>query len=112
MTAMKIALGALSRYGIESELGSGLGDAAQAALSHYCGKVEAGRPPAAPPGFLKGYEPSEGATVVEPVVDSKTEEILESQAQALGVDLDRLAAHAVMTYLAELDFLSAPGSTA
>jgi hypothetical protein len=106
---MKIAIGALARFGIESELDSTLGDAARAALSHYCGKVEAGRPPVRPPSFLDGYEPADGTMVLDLAIDAETEAILEREAAAQGIDLERLAAHTILTYLAELDFLSAPG---
>ncbi|MGH2975971.1 MAG: hypothetical protein ACRDLL_14045 [Solirubrobacterales bacterium] len=107
---MKIALGPLARFGIESELDSTLGDAVRAALSHYRGKVEAGRPPLRPPSFLEGHEPADGATMVlDLTIDPETEAILEREALAQGIDLERLAAHTVLTYLAEFDFLSAPG---
>lgn len=109
MTAMKIALGALARFGIESELDSKFGDVARAALSHYRGKVEAGRPPLRPPSFLDGYEPADDTMVLDLAIDPETEAILRREAMAQGIALERLAAHTVLIYLAELDFLSAPG---
>lgn len=109
MTAMKIAIGTLARYGIESELNSDLGDAVRAALGHYCGKLEAGRPPVEPPRFLDAGERVGGDTVLDLPIDRETEDILRREARAQSIDLERLAAHTVLVYLAELDFISAHG---
>lgn len=109
MSAMKIAIGALARFGIESELKSDLDDAVRAALSHYCGKLAAGRPPIETPRFLDADAALEGGTVVDLAVDRETEDILEREARAHGVEVESLAAHTVLVYLAELDFLSAHG---
>jgi hypothetical protein len=109
MTAMKVALGELARSGIESELNSSMADAVNAALEHYRGKLESGRPPLAPPRFARQRPLGEAETVVDLSVDPETEAILEREARAQGIDLDRLAAHTVLVYLAELDFLTSPG---
>lgn len=107
MVAMKIAIGAFARSGIESELGSALPDAVQAALCHYCNKLESGRPPVAPPAFLAGEDSSQGETILNLSVDPKIESTLAREAQARGLPLDRLAGHTVLVYLAELDFIGA-----
>jgi hypothetical protein len=109
MTAMKVALGPLARSGIESELNSSLADTVRAALEHYRGKLESGRPPLAPPRIAHRLSSAADETVVDLSVDPETEAILKREARAQGLDLDRLAAHSVLVYLAELDFLTSPG---
>ncbi len=104
---MKIALGTFARSGIESQLGSDVRGAVQAALCHYAGKLKSGRPPIAPPRFLP-EQPLRANDALDLAVDSETEELLEHEAAKLGTDLNRLASHSVMVYLAELDFLAAP----
>jgi hypothetical protein len=103
MAAMKIAIGAFARAGIESELGSSLPDAVQAALCHYCGKLQSGRPPVAPPAFLADDGGHEEDIVLDRSVDPEIESALAHEAQARGLPLDRLAGHTVLVYLAELE---------
>jgi hypothetical protein len=102
---MKIPLGTFARTGIEAELGSNLAATVQAALCHYSGKVRGGRPPIAPPPFLPG---SNGGETLDLTVDPEVEEALQGEAARLGTNVEALAAHSVMVYLAELDFLRAP----
>ena len=105
---MKIAIGSFARSGIESQLGSDVRGAVQAALSHYAGKLKSGRPPIAPPQFLPEQPLPDAKEAFELSVDAETEALLEHEAAKLGTDVSRLAAHSVMVYLAELDFLAAP----
>lgn len=86
-----------------------MADAVNAALEHYRGKLESGRPPLAPPEFVPLRSPDEGETVVDLSVDPETEAILAREARAQGIALSRLAAHTVLVYLAELDFLTSAG---
>jgi len=109
---MKIALGAFARSGIESELGSAVPDAVQAALCHYCGKLQSGRAPLAPPAFLGANGSPEEETVLDLAVDPEIEAVLAREASARGLPLDRLAGHSVLVYLAELDFIGATGPAA
>ena len=44
---------------------------------------------------------------IESTLDSQTEAVLRREAMRYGTDVDAIAAHSVMIYLAELDFLSA-----
>ncbi len=105
---MKVTLGRFARSGIESELGPDIAAAAQAALFHYKSKLESGRPPVAPPRFL-AYPAAQGdEDVLELNVDPEIEAVLEREAARHGTDLDALAAHSVLVYLAELDFLRSP----
>jgi hypothetical protein len=104
---MRIALGTFTRTGIEAQLGSDLGAAVQAALCHYAGKLKAGRPPIDPPSFAR--EPAAAESVaLDLSVDSEVEALLEREAVRQQTSLSQLAAHTVLVYLAELDFLSAP----
>jgi hypothetical protein len=105
---MRIALGAFARSGIESQLGTDIGGAVQAALCHYAGKLKSGRPPLSPPGFLPEGAAQDGKDAFDLAVDPETEALLEREAAKLGTDVSRLAAHSVLVYLAELDFLAAP----
>lgn len=102
---MKITLGTFARNGIEAEVGPDIGATVQAALCHYAGKLRGGRPPIAPPPFLPANRAGE---TLDLVVDPMVEEALQGEAARLGTDLEALAAHSVMVYLAELDFLRAP----
>lgn len=103
---MKITLGTFARNGIESELGTDLAMTVQTALCHYSGKLRSGRPPIAPPAFLPPA--GRNGEALELDVDPAVEANLQREASRLGTDLDALAAHSVLVYLAELDFLRAP----
>ena len=102
---MRISLGTFARTGIEAELGPDVVATVQAALCHYTGKVRGGRPPISPPPFLPAG--NQGQTL-ELKVDPEVEETLQGEAARLGTNVEALAAHSVMVYLAELDFLRAP----
>jgi hypothetical protein len=102
---MRITLGTFARSGIEAEVGPNIAATVQAALSHYTGKVRGGRPPIGPPRFLPL---AAGGETLELSVDPEVEETLRGEAARLGTDVEALAAHSVMVYLAELDFLRAP----
>ncbi len=52
--------------------------------------------------------PGARAEEIELSLDSKTEAVLRREAFRREIDVDALAAHSVMVYLAELDLLSAP----
>jgi hypothetical protein len=102
---MRISLGTFARTGIEAELGPDVAATVQAALCHYTGKVRGGRAPIAPPPFLLA---SSGGEPLELNVDPEVEETLRGEAARLGTNVESLAAHSVLVYLAELDFLRAP----
>ncbi len=105
---MKVTLGTFARSGIEAELGADLAVTVHAALCHYTGKLQAGRPPIAAPRFDGSGLQRSGEEVLELSVDPEVEALLEREAARQGIDLDALAAHSVLVYLAELDFLRAP----
>jgi hypothetical protein len=103
---MRVALGTFARSGIESQLGSDVVGAVQAALYHYTGKLEAGRSPIELPQIFKP-DPKDRKTAYELAVDPEIETLLEREAERQGADVDDLAAHSVLIYLAELDLIAA-----
>ncbi len=106
---MKVVIGKFTRGGIESDLGFELEATVQAALAYYRGKLESGRPPLTPPAALLRGGSVEPEAIFDIPVDRVTEEIVVREARSLEVEPERLAAHALLSYLAELDFLSATG---
>ncbi|HYJ21167.1 MAG TPA: hypothetical protein VEW07_03980 [Solirubrobacterales bacterium] len=107
---MRVALGKLACSGLKTHLGDDLVAGTRKALFHYARKLKAGRGPLAPPRFLDDIVP-EGSTVAfDLTVDPKTEAVLEQEALRQRTTIGRLAAHTVLVYLAELEFLSAPGA--
>jgi hypothetical protein len=105
---LKIALGTFARLGIEAQFGADIPAAVQAALTHYVGKLRSGRPPLAIPRSSLGRPPRDPELALDLTVDSEAEALLEREAARQGTSVSRLAAHSVLIYLAELDFLSVP----
>ncbi|HEX5711809.1 MAG TPA: hypothetical protein VFX85_00680 [Solirubrobacterales bacterium] len=101
---MRVSLGKFACSGIEAHLGEDIPAGVRTALSHYARKLKAGRGPLAPPTFLGDLTPP-GATTFDLAVDPETEAVLDREAKRQGTTLSQLAAHTVMVYLAELDFL-------
>jgi hypothetical protein len=105
---MKVALGKFASSGIETHLGPDIPAGVRTATFHYVAQLRAGRPPTPFPRFLaKDLRPSEPAVDVELTVDAETEELLEHEAQRQRTTASELVAHAVLIYLAELEFLGA-----
>jgi hypothetical protein len=116
---MRVKLGTFARLGIESQIGTDLANAVEAAILHYTDKLASGRPPLPPPQFFgTGASPdlgtgsSIGAELeeIELALDSQTEATLRREAMRHGTDVNAVAAHSVMVYLAEVDFLSSAPS--
>jgi hypothetical protein len=107
---VNVELGKLACSGLEGHFGTDLTVGARKALLHYAYKLKVGRRPIAAPRFL-------GSTVapevkVELTLDRETEALLAQEAERLQITTSRLAAHAVLVYLAELEFLGvAPRKT-
>lgn len=100
---LNIELGELACSGLEGHFGSDLAVGARKALVHYVNKLRVGRPPVAPPRFL-GDSPDPQA-VFNLNLDAEAEALLAREALRQRVSLTRLATHAVLVYLAELEFL-------
>ena len=98
-----VELGKLACSGLEGHFGADLAIGARKALLHYTYKVKAGRRPPAAPRFLKpGSDPEARFDLT---LDRETEALLDREASRLRVTTTSLATHAVLVYLAELDFL-------
>jgi len=102
---MRVSLGKFACSGIEAHLGEDIPAGVRTALSHYLRKLKGGRGPLAAPTFLGDLSPQEPAASFELEVDSETEAVLSREAERQGTTKSQLAAHSVMVYLAELDFL-------
>lgn len=100
---VSVELGKLACHGLEDYFGNDLTAGARKALLHYAYKVKAGRRPIAAPRFLKGTESPEAK--VSLTLDRETEALLGQEARRLQITTSNLAAHAVLVYLAELEFL-------
>jgi hypothetical protein len=109
---ISVQLGELARNGLEEHFCSDLAGGVRRALVHYAYKLRVGRRPLAPPRFLG--EPRSAQIAVELRLDPETEAVLEQEALRQRVSLSGLTAHAVLVYLAELEFLGAtsPAPTA
>jgi hypothetical protein len=117
---MRVTLGTFTRLSIEAQLGADLAETVETAVHHYAGKVKSGRPPIRPPQFLStdtspDFGTGTGTSTstdrelkeLDLTLDCETEAVLRREAIRYGTDVDAIAAHSVMVYLAELDFLSA-----
>src|SRR5215207_5052721 len=98
-----VELGKLASCSLEGHYGKDLAAGARKALLHYAYKLRAGRPPVAVPGFLKPA--GDPWAKIELTLDRETERLLAEEAERQRTTTSRLAAHAVLVYLAELDFL-------
>ncbi|HET9197667.1 MAG TPA: hypothetical protein VFN92_05345 [Solirubrobacterales bacterium] len=76
---------------------------ARKALLHYAYKLKVGRRPIAAPRFLRPT--SEVEAKFDLTLDRDTEALLAQEALRLRITTTKLATHAVLVYLAELDFL-------
>jgi hypothetical protein len=94
---MKVLLGPLAKPALESRAGSDLPVAINAALSYYVARINSDSPPAPIPDFLvpRGSQ-------FDVRVDERIEMALVADAEAHGVGVPELTAHAVLVYLAEL----------
>lgn len=97
-----VQLGKLACSGLEGHFGD-LEAGTRKALLHYAYKLKVGRRPVAAPRFLEA--PPEPQATVELTLDRETEGLLAQEAARQHTTVSRLATHAVMVYLAELEFL-------
>lgn len=98
-----VELGKLACNGLEGHFGADVTAGTRKALLHYAYKLKAGRRPIAAPRFLRA-QPSPYARF-DLNLDRETEALLAGEAERQRTTASRLAAHAVLVYLAELDFL-------
>lgn len=98
-----VELGKLSCTGLEGYFGPDLTVGARKALLHYAYKLRSGRKPTAAPRFLGAPSPIEAT--FDLTLDRESEALLAGEARRLRISTTQLATHAVLVYLAELDFL-------
>jgi len=98
-----VKLGKLACRGLEGHFGGDVTVGARKALLHYAYKLKAGRRPLEVPRFMR--DQTGPGTEFELTLDRETEALLEQEARRQRTTTSRLAAHAVLVYLAELDFL-------
>ncbi len=98
-----VELGKLACTGLEGHFGDDLEAGARKALLHYAYKVKAGRRPVVAPRFLQA--PTSPEVKFDLTLDKETEALLAREAARQRIDVSRLATHAVLIYLAELEFL-------
>lgn len=109
---MQVAVGPFTRQGIEERLGPDLPAAVEIALLYYVGKLRSGRGAPGFPSFLQGAEFEPPAAEIELNVGPEVEEVLSAEAERQHTTVDRLAAHSIFLYLAELDRLEDEGRAA
>lgn len=119
---MKVVVGPLAKFGLETRVGPDLPAAINTALVFYVGKLNSGRRPPEFPNFLptQGEEgaagaggrgaddPSEPRIELEVEVDERIEAAIHTDAEKQGVSPADLAGHAVLVYLAQLDLVGRP----
>jgi hypothetical protein len=99
---VNVELGKLACSGLNGHFGD-VEAGARKALLHYVYKLKVGRMPVATPRFLK--PPLVPAAKFDLTLDRNTEALLAQEAGRQHTTVSRLATHAVMVYLAELEFL-------
>lgn len=100
---ISVELGKLTCKGLEGYFGPDLSVGARKALLHYVYKLRVGRRPVATPRFLAA-SPAPGVKL-DLTLDREAEASLAREARRQETSTSRLAAHAVLVYLAELEFL-------
>ena len=106
---MRVAVGPLARQGIEDRLGPDLPAGLEIALLYYVGRLRSGRGATGFPSFLQNVGIEGPVSEVELNLGTEVEELLSIEAKRRHTTVDRLAAHSVFLYLAELDRLEAEG---
>jgi hypothetical protein len=101
---VKVRLGKFMREGLERREAGGLEDSVRSAVVDFVERVERGHLAISPPLFLPKGRRSR-TREVEISLDARIEAILRSEATRLGTSAERLAIHAVMVSLAELESL-------
>jgi hypothetical protein len=109
---MQVAVGPFMRQGIEERLGPDLPAGVEIALLYYVGKLRSGRGAPAFPSFLQNGGFEDPVAEIELNVGPEVEKVLSIEAERQHTTVDRLAAHSVFLYLAELDRLEEEGRVA
>jgi hypothetical protein len=99
---VNVELGKLACNGLAGHFGD-VEAGTRKALLHYVYKLRSGRKPVAAPRFLDS--PSNPTARFDLTLDRESEAVLAAEADRQHTTVTRLATHAVMVYLAELEFL-------
>lgn len=102
---MMVGLGQFMRQGIEDRLGPDIPAGVEIALLFYLGKMRPGRSAPSFPPFLQSGVFGAPVAEVDLNVGPEVEALISGEAERQHISVDRLAAHAVFIYLAELDRL-------
>jgi hypothetical protein len=108
---VKVVLGTFACFCIENQLGLDLSTGVEQALRHYARRLESATKPVALPRFSHDQasddQASDGqAAEFELPVEPEIEAMLMRESRLREVPIERLLAHAVFVYMADLD--SAP----
>ena len=106
--SVKVPLGTFACNGIETNLDADIVACVRAALSDFTQRLESGHRPVDIPRAPAEPVSVEPAMAVDLPLDERTWQLLRGEARRQGTTICRLAAHAVMVYLAELDRLTSP----
>lgn len=109
---MKVPLGTFACNGIEAYLDADIAAGVRTALSDFTQRLESGRRPVdLPRGPLEPVS-AEPVKAVDLLLDERTWQLLRREACRQSTTVAQLAAHSVLVYLAELDRLTPPNTTA
>jgi hypothetical protein len=102
---VNIVLEPFARGAIESRFGSDLNRGAQSALRHYARRVRSRRRPPLVPDFMRKGDSVDRsmATELDIAVPYEVSAILRREAQMQRVTVDRIVAHAIYVYLADME---------
>jgi hypothetical protein len=98
---MRVALGTFARSALETQVGSDVPAAVNAALAYHVEKVVGSHGRVPFPRFLADAPDDRFELEIE--VDPLIEEAVREDARRQGVSPEDLAEHAVLVYLAEID---------
>jgi hypothetical protein len=102
---VNIVLEPFTRSALESRFGSDLNRGAQSALRHYARRVRSRRRPPMVPEFMRNGGPvdSSMATELDLPVPYEVSAILRREARLQRISVDRVVAHAIYVYLADME---------
>lgn len=100
---MKVTLGTFASKGIWSRPGAKVSKEVLLALREYAEQLRSGQRPIGMPAFCCEEPQREATLSLDLLVDKETTLVLEREAKRQGTTVDRLATHAVLIYLADLD---------
>lgn len=100
---MQVGLGPFAKQGLEDRLGPDVQAGVEVALLYFLGKRRSNRDFPEFPSFLQNEHFEEPVTLFDVDVGTEVEDMLSAEARQLHITVDRLVAHCVFIYLAELD---------